>query len=89
MWDTGYLCNVIMYTIAAPREYHGIYIHIGEETYFKVGARFATSLPLREEDGSPFSSIYALSLPNMRCTLPLFLPIHGDCLTTAEAGMCY
>ena len=29
---------------------------------------------------------YALSLPNMRCTLPLFPPIHGDCLTTAEVS---
>ena len=33
--------------LAATCEYHGIYIHIGDESYFKVGARFATSLPLR------------------------------------------
>ena len=38
-----------------PGEYHGIYLQIGEESYFKVGARFAEG---GGEDGSPFSSIY-------------------------------
>ena len=43
-----------------PREYHGIYIHIGEESYFKVGAIFATSLPLRERGWKPSPPPYAL-----------------------------
>ena len=73
--------------LAAPREYHGMYIHIGEESYFKMGERFATSLPLREWGWKPFQ-LYALSLPNVRCTLTLFPPIHGNCLTTAEEGRC-
>ena len=31
---------VISRLLAAPGKYHGIYIHIGEGSYFKVGARF-------------------------------------------------
>ena len=27
-------------TSSPPREYHRIYIHLGEGSYFKVGARF-------------------------------------------------
>ena len=28
---------VYYFVLAATREYHGIYIHIGEGSYFKVG----------------------------------------------------
>ena len=44
----------IIHILAATREYHGIYIHIDEESYFKVGARFATSLPLGKGGWKPF-----------------------------------
>ena len=76
---------------APPRDYHGIYIHIGEESYFKVGRNLQIKLPpleRRRMEALSLPYINALSLPSMRCTLPLFPPIHGDCLTTAEAGRC-
>ena len=39
--DFYYPCMLLQYHIilAAPREYHGIYIHIGEESYFKVALK--------------------------------------------------
>ena len=48
-----YLVNIfaIIYLLAAPREYHGIYIHIGEGSYFKVGARFEVKVYKMEVTG--------------------------------------
>ena len=72
---------------APPREYHGIYIHIGEESYFKVGARFATSLPLRTEDIS--LSVPYVPFPSIICDVHYSVsPLHGDCLSTVEARRC-
>ena len=48
-----------------------------KKAILKWGRDLQPSSPWGREDGSPFSSIYALPVPNMRCTLPLFPPIHG------------
>ena len=53
-----------LYLLAAPHEYHGIYIHIGEKSYFKVGVRFAT---LREGGWKP--SLPYMPFPSLICAV--------------------